>query len=100
MRANSRQAPAPVRHWHSVCIFRAPSEEPLRYETILVVDDADTVRRMICAMLSQSGYECLEAADGAEALGIVESRDGVDLVLTDVVMPRMGGGELARHLAT
>ena len=36
--------------------------------TILVVEDAEAIRKMVCAMLNQSGYRCLEAGDGAEAL--------------------------------
>ena len=70
------------------------------YGTILVVDDAEGVRKMVCAMLSNSGYRCLEAADGHEALEIAQdSRHSFDLALTDMVMPRMGGAEFARHLA-
>src|SRR5690242_6182254 len=55
---------------------------------------------MVCAMLSQSGYRCLDAADGEQALRIVEADPAsIDLVLTDVMMPNMGGAELARRLA-
>ena len=69
-------------------------------EVILVVEDAESIRRMVCAMLNQSGYRCLDACDGAEALRLVEtSPDAIDLVLTDVMMPNMGGPELARRLA-
>ncbi len=67
--------------------------------TILVVDDAETVRKMVCAMLRQNGYTCLEAGDGEEALRVLESSHPVGLVLTDVVMPNMGGAELAECLA-
>ena len=74
--------------------------EEARLETILVVDDAEPIRKMVCSMLSFSGYTCLEAADGHEALAIVRDAPGsVDLVLTDIVMPEMGGPELARQLA-
>jgi two-component system, cell cycle sensor histidine kinase and response regulator CckA len=67
---------------------------------ILVVEDAETIRKMVCAMLTQWGYRCLDACDGAEALRLVESApDAIDLVLTDVLMPKMGGAELARRLA-
>jgi two-component system cell cycle sensor histidine kinase/response regulator CckA len=66
-------------------------------KTILVVEDADAIRKMVCAMLTQNGYRCLEAVDGADALGLLDGHD-IHLVLTDVVMPNMGGAELARHI--
>ncbi len=67
--------------------------------TILVVEDAPSVRRMVCAMLSQTGYNTVEAGDGAEALRMLEQTEDVRLVLTDVIMPVMDGAELARQLA-
>ena len=68
-------------------------------ETILVVEDAESIRKMVCAMLGQGGDRCLEAADGEEAYRLVHGAPGVvDLVLTDVVMPKMGGPELARRI--
>jgi two-component system, cell cycle sensor histidine kinase and response regulator CckA len=72
------------------------SPECERLETILVVEDTEPIRRMVCSMLCFSGYNCLEAADGREALRIVQRDPGLlDLILTDVVMPEMGGPELA-----
>src|SRR5581483_4205350 len=68
-------------------------------QTILVVEDAETIRKMVCAMLAHDGYKCLEASDGAEALEIVERPQPIHLILTDVVMPRVGGAELARRIA-
>ena len=68
--------------------------------TILVVEDSDPVLQLVSAMLLQDGYDTIEAADGVEALRLLDSRKmPVDLVLTDVVMPRMDGPELSRHLA-
>ena len=67
--------------------------------TVLVVEDTEPIRKMVCAMLTQKGYSCLEAADGFEALRLMEERDGVHLVLTDMMMPKMGGVELAQRLA-
>jgi len=68
-------------------------------ETVLVVEDAEGIRKLVCATLTQCGYNCLEASDGAEALQMVASGlEAIHLVLTDMVMPRMGGSELARHL--
>ncbi|HUI80033.1 MAG TPA: response regulator [Bryobacteraceae bacterium] len=69
-------------------------------ETILVVEDAEPIRKMVCSMLRGSGYGVKEAADGAEALVLLERECGsVHLVLTDVIMPEMSGAELARHLS-
>jgi two-component system, cell cycle sensor histidine kinase and response regulator CckA len=68
---------------------------------ILVVDDDHLVRRLVCAVLGQSGFAVLEASSGAEALDLFEQRHAsIDLVLTDLVMPGMSGTELARHIAS
>jgi len=68
-------------------------------ETILLVEDEETVRRLTREVLKTQGYTVLEARDGVEALSIFEQRDGtIDLMLTDVVMPRIGGAELARRV--
>jgi two-component system cell cycle sensor histidine kinase/response regulator CckA len=69
-------------------------------ETILVVEDADVIRKMVSAMLAQGGYTVLEAADGQEALQVLEVQSGpVHLVLTDMIMPHMNGTELAQHVS-
>jgi CheY-like chemotaxis protein len=68
-------------------------------ERILLVDDEAAVRSVVRAMLERLGYRVLEAANGAEALGIVEtSLERIDLILTDVVMPDLHGGELGEAL--
>jgi two-component system, cell cycle sensor histidine kinase and response regulator CckA len=68
-------------------------------ETILVVEDADAIRNMVVAMLAQQGYQCLAAADGADALRMLhQTSEPIHLVLTDVIMPKMTGAELGRHL--
>jgi CheY-like chemotaxis protein len=67
---------------------------------VLVVDDEQTLRDLVCRTLRDEGYRTLEAAHGGEALELVESGpDAVDLVVTDVVMPGMDGRELGRRLA-
>jgi two-component system cell cycle sensor histidine kinase/response regulator CckA len=68
-------------------------------ETILVAEDEDGVRSLTREVLEKYGYTVLEAANGEEALKVAESHEGpVDLLLSDVVMPRMGGPELAQAL--
>ena len=69
-------------------------------ETILVIEDEDIVRNLACRGLKDHGYAVVEARNGAEALEYMKDHPGsVDLVITDVVMPEMGGRELARNLA-
>ena len=67
--------------------------------TILLVEDDPMVRRLASRSLWAAGYQVIEARDGEEALVTFRDLGGaVDLVLTDVVMPRRGGAELAREL--
>jgi len=68
-------------------------------ETILVVEDADAVRELILGMLRGKGYNVLVASDGDEALETAEKFEGaIHLLVTDVVMPRVSGPELAQRL--
>jgi CheY-like chemotaxis protein len=67
---------------------------------VLVVEDGEPLRKLIASMLRAGGYQVLEAADGAEALAVfAQESDSIDLILTDVVMPRMNGTELADRLS-
>ena len=69
-------------------------------ETILVVDDDRVVRRSAADALRQAGYQVLEAASGADALAESRALAGdLHLLLTDVSMGNMDGGELAETLA-
>jgi two-component system cell cycle sensor histidine kinase/response regulator CckA len=78
-----REAPAPARG----------------SETVLLVEDEDVVRALVREILESFGYDVLEAPDGAAALETSSAHDGpIDLVLTDVVMPGMGGPELISRL--
>jgi CheY-like chemotaxis protein len=76
----------------------APSAEtdkmPRGKESVLIVEDDRTVRTMIVSALEQCGYKIREATDGVEALQWLESGERFDLVVTDVIMPRMSGKEL------
>jgi PAS domain S-box-containing protein len=68
-------------------------------ETILVVEDEASLLRIAKRVLEKHGYRVLTAADGQEALEVYRAnRDRIDLVITDVVMPRLGGRELAEAL--
>ena len=68
-------------------------------ETILVVEDGDAVRNLVCVMLVENGYRVLEARNGHHALRVSEAHtEPIQLVLTDVVMPNMKGAELAERL--
>ena len=64
---------------------------------ILAVDDSPTMRQMITYTLKRADFEVYEAEDGVEALEMVKELD-LDLVLTDINMPRMDGLELIRNL--
>ncbi len=66
---------------------------------ILIVDDERLLRRSVSRMLAESGFEVLEAGDGAEALRVIEGAEPLDVVLTDIVMPTMTGIELAERIA-
>ena len=78
---------------------RVESSSPAT-ETILLVEDEDTVRESIAEYLQQSGYRVLKANGGPQALSIVEKFEApIDLMLTDVIMPQMSGRELAQRMA-
>ncbi len=75
-----------------------PGREPKR--VVLVVDDEQGLRDLVCRTLRAEGYSTLEAAHGAEALEVMETAaEPVALVVTDVVMPGMDGRELGRRLS-
>ncbi|SRR5579871_668476 len=94
----------------TACLPRAASEVPVAAkkaparqlpgkETLLVAEDQEAVRRLTTAILRASGYRVLTAADGEEALKLVQlGNERIDLVLTDVVMPRMNGRELVERV--
>ncbi|MBA3658899.1 MAG: response regulator [Gemmatimonadales bacterium] len=78
----------------------AGTAEPGRgTETVLVVEDEDGVREVVRAVLIEHGYTVLEARHGRDALLVADQFDAtIHLLVTDVVMPEMGGGELATRL--
>jgi two-component system, chemotaxis family, chemotaxis protein CheY len=66
-------------------------------KTIMTVDDAVTIRKMISMTLKGAGHEVMEAVDGAAALDALKDRP-VDLIISDVNMPNMDGIEMTRQL--
>jgi CheY-like chemotaxis protein len=78
----------------------APSSTPGGSETVLLVEDEAAVRQFARRALESSGYCVITAGDGGEALAVAEQHPGpIHVLLTDVVMPGMGGPELARKLS-
>ncbi len=72
---------------------------PKATETVLLVEDEESLRKLTRQFLEERGYTVLEARDGQEALQISQSyKESIHLTLTDVVMPRMGGRELSEKL--
>lgn len=88
--AAARPAPTP----------RPPPREP-RGQTVLIADDEEPVRRVASRLLVRNGYDVLEAANGAEALRMLAVGGGnIDILVSDIIMPEMGGLELARRVAS
>ena len=88
------------------CAPLLPSPEPAsarlygERETILLVEDEYGVRKLVRKMLIQQGYRVLEAGDGNESLKLCDQHQGpIDMLLTDVVMPKMSGRELAERIS-
>jgi len=73
-------------------------EASLPPPTVLVVDDDAIVRRVVQGHLSDAGYRIFEAEDGQEALEVLERTGSVDLVIVDMVMPRLNGPALVAEL--
>ena len=72
-----------------------PVKPAAHLETILVVEDEAGIRALVRKILRRQGYEVLEAANGEEALAICREHSGrIDLLITDVIMPEVGGREL------
>ncbi len=79
----------------------APPEPPAPLATILVVEDEAGIRALVRKILRRQGYEVLEAANGQDALALCrEHGQRVELLITDVLMPQMGGRELVERLQT
>lgn len=69
------------------------------HETILLVEDEPAVRQLFAQALIRAGYRVFEARNGQEAMKVFDQHgDTIDLLLTDLRMPYMGGTELVQHL--
>lgn len=75
------------------------NEEDRFSETILLVEDEESVRFVLRQSLMLKGYRVIEALNGREALDVLDGGESVDLMITDVVMPEMGGFELVSRVA-
>ena len=90
------QASGPV---HKLDLETKPQTIPHSSDTVLVVEDEAGVRELACQFLKVRGYAVLEAKDGPEALEVAGRYAGtIHLILSDMVMPKMGGIELVRRL--
>jgi two-component system cell cycle sensor histidine kinase/response regulator CckA len=81
--------------------IKAKQTEVLRTrETIMLVDDEDYIRELVGAILAIEGYQVLEADSGPKALAVSAGHEGpIHLLLTDVVMNPMSGGELVKQIS-
>jgi CheY-like chemotaxis protein len=73
--------------------------QPNSLETILLVEDEPAVRQLFAQALTRAGYSIYEARNGQEAMKLFDKHgESIDMLLTDMRMPYMGGAELAHHL--
>jgi PAS domain S-box-containing protein len=83
----------------SQAVAEDPAASPTGRETLLLVEDDDAARELTSEVLEDLGYQVIAASNGVEALDAAARHAGrIDLLLSDVVMPKLGGRELAQHL--
>ena len=88
----AEQDPAP-----QPSVAKAPVAAPAR-EVVLLVEDEAALRKLTARLLERAGYEVVGAANGLEALELMSRRASVDIVITNVVMPKLGGRALVDQL--
>jgi two-component system, chemotaxis family, chemotaxis protein CheY len=74
-----------------------PAERPDMTKRILTIDDSKTIRDMLMLTLADAGFDVLQAVDGKDGLDVLD-REQVDVVITDINMPKMDGYEVIRHM--
>lgn len=82
----------------SECFNRSKEAPGLPAERVLVVDDEDSIREIVCSMLNSAGYDCTPAASGWDALALLESGEDFSLALSDMMMPGIDGLTLLERL--
>ncbi|RJO65168.1 MAG: sigma-54-dependent Fis family transcriptional regulator [Myxococcales bacterium] len=78
---------------------RIAKENDVEVSTILIVDDEENLRHMLSVVLTKEGFTCTTAADGEEALALLQKQRS-DIVLCDINMPKLGGMDFLRELET
>jgi len=79
-------------------MYNVPAmREAATHERILVVDDEEAIREVVCAMLGAAGYDCTPAASGNAALELLDSGEPFELMLSDLMMAEMHGDVLLEH---
>ena len=77
----------------------SPRQSHKMAETLLVIEDEPSVRKLVVACLREMGYKVLESAEAKDALFLAQRYEGlIDMLITDVVMPGMNGVELSRRI--
>ena len=71
---------------------------PSRPMSVLIVDDEELIRKFVDRVLTEGGYQTTVASDGTEALEAAVKLETLDLLVTDLMMPKMTGDELARRI--
>lgn len=73
-------------------------DEACMTKRILTIDDSRTIRDMLNLTLSEAGFEVLQAVDGQDGIDVLEKQERVDVVITDINMPKMDGYGVIRHI--
>jgi two-component system chemotaxis response regulator CheY len=75
-----------------------PVREPVMSKRILTIDDSKTIRDMLRLTLLDAGFEVLQAVDGIDGIEVLEKEQPIDVVITDINMPKMDGYGVIRHM--